>query len=48
MLGVVAFDNAAPSELGSELPPLEVAIVERPIWDADLPLRYFGEREWER
>lgn len=28
--------------------PLEVAIVERPIWDVDLPPRYFGEGEMER
>ncbi|CAL3970064.1 unnamed protein product [Diplocarpon coronariae] len=25
---------------------LEVAIVERPIWEADLPPRYYGEQEW--
>jgi U3 small nucleolar RNA-associated protein 4 len=26
----------------------EVAVVERPIWDADLPARYEGEQEWEK
>ncbi|PBP27600.1 hypothetical protein BUE80_DR001377 [Diplocarpon rosae] len=25
---------------------LEVALVERPIWEADLPPRYYGEQEW--
>ncbi|KAG4025809.1 hypothetical protein MFRU_050g00260 [Monilinia fructicola] len=27
---------------------LEVAIVERPIWEADLPMRYEGDQEWEK
>ncbi|ESZ94051.1 hypothetical protein SBOR_5577 [Sclerotinia borealis F-4128] len=26
----------------------EVAIVERPIWEADLPMRYEGDQEWEK
>ncbi|KAH8669602.1 WD40-repeat-containing domain protein [Tricladium varicosporioides] len=26
----------------------EVAIVERPIWEADLPPRYYGDQEWEK
>ncbi|PQE19084.1 hypothetical protein CJF30_00007445 [Rutstroemia sp. NJR-2017a BBW] len=26
----------------------EVAVVERPIWEADLPARYEGEQEWEK
>lgn len=27
---------------------LEVALVERPTWDVDMPERYFGGDEWER
>ncbi|KAF8858246.1 WD40 repeat-like protein [Acephala macrosclerotiorum] len=30
---------------GDEFGP-EVALVERPIWEADLPPRYYGEQEW--
>jgi len=26
----------------------EVALVERPIWEADLGPRYFGDQEWEK
>jgi len=26
----------------------EVAIIERPIWDADLGPRYYGDQEWEK
>jgi U3 small nucleolar RNA-associated protein 4 len=33
---------------GASPPPLEVAIVERPLWDVDLPPRYFADGEWER
>ena len=35
-------------ETGDVPPLLEVALVERPIWDVDLPPRYFGEDEYER
>lgn len=24
----------------------EVAIIERPLWDADLPERYFSAQDW--
>ncbi|KAI6082459.1 WD40 repeat-like protein [Hypoxylon rubiginosum] len=27
---------------------LEVALVERPLWDVDMPDRYLGEGEWEK
>ncbi|KAI2467090.1 WD40 repeat-like protein [Annulohypoxylon bovei var. microspora] len=27
---------------------LEVALVERPLWDIDMPDRYFGDGEWEK
>ncbi|RDW82501.1 hypothetical protein BP6252_03613 [Coleophoma cylindrospora] len=26
----------------------EVALVERPIWEADLPPRFYGDQEWEK
>lgn len=26
----------------------EIALVERPLWDTDMPERYFGGEEWER
>ena len=26
----------------------EVALVERPMWDLDLPPRYHGDQEWEK
>ncbi|KAL0934983.1 U3 small nucleolar RNA-associated protein [Colletotrichum truncatum] len=29
-------------------PSLEAVLVERPIWEVDLPERYFGANEWER
>lgn len=28
-------------------PPLEVALVERPLWDLDLPPAYHGKQEWD-
>lgn len=27
---------------------LEVAVVERPIWEVDLPPRYYGDQEWDQ
>ncbi|KAI1094116.1 WD40 repeat-like protein [Rostrohypoxylon terebratum] len=27
---------------------IEVALVERPLWDIDMPDRYFGDGEWEK
>ncbi|KAK4157729.1 quinon protein alcohol dehydrogenase-like superfamily [Chaetomidium leptoderma] len=35
-------------DLPEGLPPLEVALVERPLSSDDLPERYFAEGEWER
>ena len=29
------------------VPGLEVALVERPIWDLDLPAQYYGDQEWK-
>ena len=33
---------------GVSIPPLEVALVERPSWQVDMPPRYFAGGEWER
>lgn len=41
ILGVVEIGDAGEGGL-------EVAIVERPIWEADLPMRYEGDQEWEK
>jgi U3 small nucleolar RNA-associated protein 4 len=43
ILGVVVIGEDGDGEAGPE-----VAVVERPIWDADLPARYEGEQEWEK
>jgi U3 small nucleolar RNA-associated protein 4 len=51
ILGIVPLSVQAPAEEGvSEdgFSPLEVALIERPIWDLDLPPRYFADGEWER
>lgn len=51
ILGIVPLGTADVEHEGvgpDEPPPLEVALVERPIWEVDLPPRYFGEGELER
>ncbi|KAK3694876.1 quinon protein alcohol dehydrogenase-like superfamily [Podospora appendiculata] len=53
ILGIVPVqgeqDEAAAGEVtSSSLPPLEVALIERPTWEVDLNPRYFGNGEWER
>lgn len=50
ILGIVPLQSEEHGKEGLEgaLPPLEVALVERPIWDVDLPPRYFADGEWER
>ncbi|KAH8905953.1 WD40 repeat-like protein [Coniochaeta sp. PMI_546] len=50
ILGIVPLQSEEHVKEGPEgaLPPLEVALVERPIWDVDLPPRYFADGEWER
>lgn len=40
VLGIVSL-NAADQ-------PLEVALVERPVWDVEMPERYYTGEEWER
>jgi U3 small nucleolar RNA-associated protein 4 len=34
--------------LGEADAGLEVALVERPVWESDLPPRYYGNQEWEK
>lgn len=49
ILGIVPIGIQHPvATSGSCLAPLEVAIVERPAWNLDLPDKYFGKDEWER
>ncbi|KAI2620512.1 WD40 repeat-like protein [Hypoxylon sp. NC1633] len=47
--GVDGVDGVNGTVDNDELPAaLEVALVERPLWDTDMPDRYFGDGEWER
>ena len=39
IMGIVPIDGDA---------GLEVALVERPMWEMDLPPRYYGDQEWEK
>ncbi|KAI1415107.1 WD40 repeat-like protein [Hypoxylon sp. FL1857] len=57
ILGIVPLDNEEniPINGVSKTAPhdksrgtLEVALVERPLWDVDMPDRYFGGGEWEK
>ncbi len=53
ILGIVPFDcqetvNSDKQEGSSENRPLEVALVERPTWDLELPARYAGDDVWDR
>ncbi|CRK18924.1 hypothetical protein BN1723_011713 [Verticillium longisporum] len=56
ILGIVALDPAgdgaaqpaSESDDSTDLPSLEAVLVERPLWDLDLPERYFGANEAER
>lgn len=50
ILGIVPLqgEEVAGEQVDGSLPPLEVALVERPVWDVDLPPRYFADGEWER
>ncbi|KAI9862361.1 MAG: U3 small nucleolar RNA-associated protein [Vezdaea acicularis] len=49
ILGVVpikAFDMGETSESNEKKPGIEVALIERPAWDLDLPPRFDGDQEW--
>ncbi|EAQ93452.1 hypothetical protein CHGG_01687 [Chaetomium globosum CBS 148.51] len=51
ILGIVPIEGVPSLTNGvvpEGLPPLEVALVERPLTGEDLPERYFAEGEWER
>ncbi|OTA90692.1 hypothetical protein M434DRAFT_397779 [Hypoxylon sp. CO27-5] len=57
ILGIVPLDgeedvstNGVAETVSHEKPreTLEVALVERPLWDVDMPDRYFGDGEWEK
>ena len=43
ILGIIPIGERNAGEGGS----VEVAIVERPLWDVDMPAKYLGEKEWE-
>jgi len=40
IMGIVPIDNGVAG--------LEVALVERPLWEMDLPPRYYGDQDWEK
>lgn len=42
MMGIVPISN------GGEEGSIEVALVERPLWDVELPPRFYGDQEWEK
>jgi U3 small nucleolar RNA-associated protein 4 len=44
ILGVVVLGDGD----GANKNGVEVAIVERPIWEVELPPRYYGDQEWEQ
>ncbi|KAM3085334.1 U3 small nucleolar RNA-associated protein [Clarireedia jacksonii] len=47
ILGIVVIGEGDEEGDGEGTGP-EVALVERPIWEADLPARYEGDQEWEK
>ena len=48
ILGIVPVEGEEGSGTDGSIPPLEVALVERPLSGDDLPERYFADGEWER
>ncbi|KAJ0160758.1 U3 small nucleolar RNA-associated protein 4 [Colletotrichum tanaceti] len=51
ILGIVPLssgDAAAATDSSNTTPSLEAVLVERPIWEVDLPERYFVGNEWEK
>ncbi|KAI9745071.1 MAG: U3 small nucleolar RNA-associated protein [Claussenomyces sp. TS43310] len=50
IMGIVPLESRVESGDGTEGSGagLEVVLVERPIWEADLPPRYYGDQEWEK
>lgn len=51
ILGIVPLrgepDDEAADDAEDSPPGLEVALVERPLWDLDLPPQYYGNQEWD-
>jgi len=52
ILGIVALEGEPDDEAGDDAedtpPGLEVTLVERPLWDLDLPPQYYGNQEWDQ
>lgn len=52
ILGIVPLagepDDESNDDREDTQPGLEVALVERPLWDLDLPLRFHGNQEWDQ
>ncbi|KAK4242655.1 quinon protein alcohol dehydrogenase-like superfamily [Achaetomium macrosporum] len=54
ILGIVPIEDTQAASgstngnVAERFPPVEVALIERPLSDDDLPERHFGEGEWER
>ncbi|KAK1978292.1 U3 small nucleolar RNA-associated protein [Colletotrichum cereale] len=49
ILGIAPLSSGpTAADADSKTPSLEAVLVERPIWEVDLPERYFGANEWER
>lgn len=48
VLGIVPIGSAAVNEdISEDSKGVEVAIIERPMFDVDLPGRYYGDQEWQ-
>lgn len=48
IMGVVVLGGEAAATAGSAHASLEIALVERPEWELELPPRYYGDQEWEK
>jgi len=50
IMGIVPIGLIGEVQAGesAEYGGLEVALVERPLWEVDLPPRYYGDQEWEK
>ncbi|MCJ1365027.1 U3 small nucleolar RNA-associated protein [Acarospora aff. strigata] len=49
ILGIVPIGTVVEEGVhGNGRPGIEVALVERPMWDVDLPPRYYGDQEWDQ
>lgn len=48
ILGIVALGEEEGEGIMKGKGSLEVAVVERPLWEVALPPRYYGDQEWEK